>query len=90
MAKAKFEKGVDYVQLYIEDKRSMLYTMYSNMASDLFHGYDPLGQSMTRSKAEVAAYEYQYVQELEALKRMDSEHAQRWAYNDMIKRGAID
>ena len=89
MAKAKSKKGVDYVQLYIADKQSMLHTMYSNMAADYLCGYQPFGNSMVQSKAQVAAYEYQYAQEREALERMDDKSAQRWAYNDLKKRGAI-
>lgn len=34
-------KTVDYVQLWHDDKQSMLATMYSNLASDIRNGYNP-------------------------------------------------
>ena len=82
-------KTVDYVQLWHDDKQSMLATMYTNLASDLRNGYNPFGKSALTQKAYIAAYENEYAVQSKALLAKDEKAARKWAYHDLRRRGVI-
>lgn len=80
----------EWFDIWFEDKKSIIAIMYSNMASDLSHGYDYFGKSIQTQKDEIARYESQFEKELDSFKSMSDEEVNRWCFYDMKKRGAID
>lgn len=87
---AKYDKSVDWFEMYVDDKRSMLNTMVRNLAADLDAGYDWFGASSVRQRERIDEYKAEYDGALERFKGMSEEQVQRWCFYDMLKRGAID
>lgn len=80
----------EWFDIWFEDKKSIISTMYQNMASDLKVGYDPMGQSIRRQQAMIAEYQKQLEAELDLFKTMEDAAVDRWCFYDMKKRGAIE
>lgn len=78
-----------WFELYYEDKRSLLATMYRNMAADIEAGYNPMGENIRRQKAEIDRYQAEFDDELEKIANMDENKVERWCYLNLLKRGAI-
>lgn len=87
---ARVTDSKEWFDMWFEDKKSIIAIMYSNMASDLSHGYDYFGKSIQTQKDEIARYEAQFEKELDSFKSMSDEEVNRWCFYDMKKRGAID
>lgn len=85
----KFTNREDWFEIWYEDKESMIATMYRNIASDLAVGYSPLGQSITKQRDEVIAYQKEMQDQLEKFKTMEVNAINRWCFFDLLKRGAI-
>jgi len=75
--------------MWEEDKSSILRIMYSNMASDLEHGYDPMGKSIQDQKAMISEYENEIHAAWDRFVYMTEEQVNRWCFYDMKRRGAI-
>jgi spermidine/putrescine-binding protein len=80
----------EWFDMWFEDKKSIIATMYSNMGSDLAAGYDYFGKSIQRQKQEIANYEDEFERQLDKFKSMSDDEVNRWCFYDMKKRGAIE
>ena len=76
--------------MWYEDKKSIINTMAKNIAADLEAGYDPLGNSIVKQRAEMDEYIKIFDAEVELLKEFTPRQAERWCKLDMLKRGAIE
>ena len=76
--------------MWYEDKKSIINTMAKNIAADLEAGYNPLGQSITKQRAEMDEYIKIFDAEVELLKEFTPRQAERWCKLDLLKRGAIE
>lgn len=82
-------KKTDWKQMWKEDVNSMLATMCENMACDLRYGYDARGKSMQEYHKQITRYMYWIQDSMNAMEKMEEEKAQKWAYADLKRRGAI-
>ena len=82
-------QGTDWFELWFEDKKSLIETMYRNLAADLDAGYDFYGSSIQKQIREIDEYRAQFDAEMDSFKTMDDAKVQRWCYYDLKKRGAI-
>lgn len=80
----------DWKQIWKEDTSSMLATMCENMSCDLRHGYNPCGKSIIEYHRDITRYLYWIQDSIENMDRMSEEEAQKWAYRDLKRRGAIE
>lgn len=87
---ATYTKKTDWMELWIDDKKSIIEIMHKNMQSDIECGYDVTGLAIRRQIEEISAYTEQYHKELMALAAMDWEKANRWCFCDLLRRGAIE
>lgn len=85
-----YNKHEDYTEMWKEDIKSVLATMYRNMADDLDCGYNPVGNSIRTQRRKIAEYEAEYFDNMEKLIAMEESAANRWCYMDMVRKGAIE
>ncbi len=78
-----------WFDMWYEDKMSILETMVRNLSSDLAAGYDYFGNSATKQRREIEQYKMSIDRDIEDLKLLENDHAERWCYYDLKKRGAI-
>lgn len=78
-----------WFEMWIEDKNSIIATMYKNMVADIEAGYDPMGYCIKKQRAEIEAYQNEFDDQIDKFKEMDDAKVNRWCYYDMKKRGAI-
>ena len=83
----KFTNRTDWFEIWYEDKKAMIATMYKNMAADLDVGYDPFGASIIRQRNEIAEYQKEIDDALDTFKTMDDTKINKWCFFDLIKRG---
>lgn len=76
--------------MWYEDKKSIINTMAKNIAADLEAGYNPLGQSITKQRAEMDEYIKIFDAEVELLKEFTPRQCEHWCKLDMLKRGVIE
>lgn len=79
-----------WFKIWFDDKKSIIATMYENLASDLDAGYDPFGCSITTQRREIDEYTQKFDAEMRALQEKDKQHVEHWCYYDLKRRGAID
>jgi hypothetical protein len=80
---------INWIDIWFEDKQSMLEIMRHNMADDLDAGYDPNGHSIRRQVVDIEDYQAKFDREADMLKNMEPAKAKHWCYIDLKKRGAI-
>lgn len=80
----------DWFDVWYSDKRSILIMMYENLASDLRAGYKVEGNSVKKQQAEIKDYVEEFNACLEWTLDTKPNYLNRWCYNDLIKRGAIE
>lgn len=81
---------IDYFEIWLADKQSMLNTMVRNMQADLQAGYNPHGKSITDQQLMIAEYQYRFDEQFAELQAMEDEkRIQRICKMDLLKRGAI-
>lgn len=80
----------NWFDLWYEDKRAILATMYKNLVSDLGAGYNPLGSSITKQKNEIAEYEKEFDESMKKFRTMTEQQIQHYCFYDMKRRGAIE
>ncbi len=85
-----FTKDIDWVTMWINDKKDIMNIMVENMKSDLAVGYDFFGKSIQEQIHMMEDYKAQYEKELMALADFEEAKAQRWCYYDLLRRGAIE
>ena len=86
----RYDKSINYVDIWNEDKRGVIATMYRNLYADLSCGYDPTGAAITRQRAEIDQYIKAYNAQLDNFVNMSDEQTNKFCYYDMIKRGVIE
>ena len=86
----KTKVKIDYVEIWHDDKKSIIKIMVANMNDDIQVGYNWLGQSIQQQINEITAYTVNYEREATILASMTPEQQQRWCKRDLIKRGAIE
>ena len=88
-AACRFTNRTDWFEIWFEDKKAMLSTMYENMAADLAAGYDVMGKSITEQREMIDAYQKDIDDTLDTFKTMDDTKINKWCFFDLLKRGAI-
>lgn len=86
----RYNKNIDWFSLWEMDKKSIITTMYRNMAADLAAGYDLYGKSITQQRQLITQYETEYSNTLETFKTMTEEQINHWCFYDLKQRGAIE
>lgn len=81
---------IDYMQIWLNDYRSMLATMANNLASDLSAGYDFFGRSIQHQLHAMQAYAYEMDAYKAKLESMDATTQQKAAKAHLKKRGVIE
>lgn len=84
----KIEK-IDWFELWVADKKSILETMARNMAADLEAGYDYYGKSIQTQIREMDEYKAKFDADLDKVAEMDDNKVQKWCYIQLLKAGAI-
>lgn len=84
----KIEK-IDWFELWVADKKSILNTMARNMAADLEAGYDYYGKSIQTQIREMDEYKAKFDADLDKVAEMDDNKVQKWCYIQLLKAGAI-
>jgi hypothetical protein len=79
----------DWFEIWEDDKESILQTMIKNMASDLDHGYDYFGKSITEQRKAIEEYRKEIDDAYDKFKSMEDKEVNRWCFYDLKKRGAI-
>lgn len=80
----------DWFEMWIDDKRSIIACMNTNMQADLDAGYDPHGMIIIEQRAMIARYTDAFHNQLDAFKSMTESDVDHWCYYDLLERGAID
>lgn len=88
--RARVTDSDDWFNMWFEDKETIIDTMVRNMTADLDAGYDYFGTSMIKERAELEEYKRKFDAEIEKLKTMSNDEANRWCFYDMKKRGVIE
>lgn len=86
----RYDKNVNYLEMWSDDKRAIIATMHRNLAADLENGYNPTGAAVTKQRAEIDAYIAEYNKQLDNFVFMSDEQTNKFCYYDMIKRGVIE
>lgn len=84
---ARFTDCGNWVELWQEDKESMLSIMRENMRADIEAGYSLA--SLRAQLRGMEAYDREFQSQFAALGNMDAKQAEHWCYVDMRRRGAI-
>lgn len=85
-----FKGRNDWMELWVEDKESMMDTMIRNMKADLDAGYNYFGNSIVKQREAIEAYKKDYDETIMSFAGMDEKYINKWCYLDMKRRGAID
>ena len=84
---------INYIDLWIEDKESIIATMIRNMQADLNAGYDPMGKSIKDQRAELARYKEEFHALTDKIADIiitkGNKAASDWCRLDLKRRGAI-
>ena len=85
----KIEDKINWFELWVEDRKSMLNTMVRNMASDLENGYDYYGKSITEQRKAIDEFKAKLDEEMDMIGMMEPNKVQHWCYVRLLKLGAI-
>ena len=80
----------DWFDLWFEDTKGLIATMYRNMASDLENGYDYFGNSIQNQIRTIEDYRKEFERQMDSFKTMSDSEVNRWCFYDMKKRGVIE
>lgn len=80
---------VNWIEVWFEDKISMMDTMRRNLADDIKAGYDLNSHCIRKQIVDIEEYESQFNRDADRIKEMDPNKAQHWCYIDLKKRGAV-
>lgn len=80
---------MDWYNIWIEDKQSMMATMARNMAADLEAGYDYFGTCIQNQIKALNEYREEYYRELDKMAEMDPRRVNHYCYFKLLKSGAI-
>ena len=82
------DRDINWIDIWFDDKRSMVDTMRRNMVADLEAGYDLNGHIIRKQVVDLEEYEMQFNREAEVLRVMEPAKAKHWCYIDLKRRGA--
>ena len=80
---------MNWFEIWMDDKESILNTMVQNMASDLDAGYNYFGECIKRQREIIDNYKAEFDQQIMAFADMDDGKRNRWCYYDLLRRGVI-
>ena len=87
----EYDKNGNWLQIWKKDTESLICCMVRNLASDIEAGYDPFGNSITNSINELVKYKSRREMEMKILQEtMNPEQINKWCWEDLIRRGAIE
>lgn len=87
---SRYTKGIDYISMFFADIESLIITGHRNLCADLEAGYSLDSKAIKFEKDFIADCEKRRADAAERFKTMTDEEANRWAYYDLLKRGAIE
>jgi len=79
----------EWFEIWEEDVKSILSTMFQNMTDDLRVGYDPLGKSITQQRQMIAEYQRYIDNCYETFKPMTEAQVDHWCFYELKRKGAI-
>lgn len=80
---------MNWFEIWMDDKESILATMVRNMASDLDAGYNYFGECIKHQRETIANYKAEFDRQIMSFADMDEGKRNRWCYYDLLRRGAI-
>lgn len=80
---------MDWFQIWMDDKESIISTMVKNMSADLNAGYNYFGECIKRQRREIEKYKADFDRQIMSFADMDDGKRNRWCYYDLLRRGAI-
>jgi hypothetical protein len=86
----RYTKTIDWTAMWEMYTKSVIATMYKNMAADIDCGYNPFGTSIRQQRENIAAYEKEYYDTLEKFKTMSEQEINHWCFYDLKQRGVIE
>ena len=86
----RFDKNMDYFEIWDQDIKALIHTTYKNIAADLACGYDPLGRSIQSDRAFIMQLEKRYSDTLERFKNDPAIDVQKYCYYDLKQHGVIE
>ncbi len=89
MIRSRVTDRDDWMDVWQDDKESILETMIKNMTADLNNGYDYFGKSIVEQRKTIEAYRKEIDATFDLFKTMDEKEVNRWCFYDLKKRGAI-
>lgn len=87
---ARLSDRKDWFELWEGDRRSILATMFANMASDLECGYSTNSNSIKKQRADIDALEKEIADAYESFKSMTETEVNRWCFYELKRKGAIE
>ena len=86
----RFDKSIDWLEMYVSDRESMQNTMIRNMSADLDAGYDYFGKSIKQQRVAIDEFRAKFDAVLDMFKTMSEEQVNRWCFYELKKLGAIE
>ena len=77
----------EWFEMWEGDVKCILSIMFQNMADDLRVGYDPLGQSITTQRHEIAEYQKYIDNCYETFKPMTEDQVDHWCFYELKRKG---
>ena len=85
----RFTNSVDWLEMYVADRESMLDTMIRNMQADLNAGYNYFGKSIVSQRGQIDRFKEKFDTVLDMFKSMSDDAVQHWCFYELKKLGAI-
>lgn len=79
----------NWLEIWFEDRESMLETMRRNLAADIEAGYDVNGHLVRKQIVDIEEYEARFNTDAHRVREMEPAKAKHWCYVDLRRRGAI-
>ena len=86
----RFDKSIDWLEMYVSERESMQNTMIRNMSADLDAGYDYFGKSIKQQRAAIDEFRAKFDAVLDMFKTMTDDAVQHWCFYELKKLGAIE
>lgn len=93
MPKSKFSDHTpeEWIEIWNDDKRSVVATMYRNLTADIEAKYSPWGHSVRQSQAQITTYIAEWEEQEMKIERLDNIKAKGFmCYRWLKKSGAIE
>lgn len=87
---SRYTKEIDYISMFFEDIESLIIAGHRILCADLDAGYSLDSKAIKFEKEFIADCEKRRADAAERFKTMTDDEANRWAYYDLLKRGAIE